>query len=67
MLLRHCTSIKTKRLFLALAERHQHAWVDHLLLDGVYLGKGKRCLVPGGRLNSTYQITLPADLDEHLG
>lgn len=67
MLLRHCTSIKTKRLFLALAERHQHAWVDHLSLDGVYLGKGKRCLVPGGRLNSTYQITLPADLDEHLG
>ncbi|HHE8279607.1 TPA: type IV toxin-antitoxin system AbiEi family antitoxin domain-containing protein [Pseudomonas aeruginosa] len=67
MLLRHCTSIKAKRLFLALAERHQHAWVDHLSLDGVYLGKGKRCLVPGGRLNPTYQITLPADLDEHLG
>jgi hypothetical protein len=33
----------------------------------VYLGKGKRCLVPGGRLNPTYQITLPGDLDEHLG
>ncbi|MDX1366500.1 type IV toxin-antitoxin system AbiEi family antitoxin domain-containing protein [Pseudomonas sp.] len=67
MLLQHCTSIKAKRLFLALAERHQHAWLAHVSLDGVYLGKGKRCLVPGGHLNSTYQITLPADLDEHLG
>ncbi|WP_282875660.1 type IV toxin-antitoxin system AbiEi family antitoxin domain-containing protein [Pseudomonas peli] len=67
MLLRHCTSIKAKRLFLALAERHQHAWLAHVSLDGVYLGKGKRCLVPGGRLNPTYQITLPGDLDEHLG
>jgi hypothetical protein len=67
MLLQHCTSIKAKRLFLALAERHQHAWLDHVALDGVYLGKGKRCLVPGGRLHPTYLITLPADLDEHLG
>ncbi len=67
MLLQHCTSIKAKRLFLALAERHQHAWLAHVSLDGVYLGKGKRCLVPGGHLNPTYQITLPADLDEHLG
>src|SRR3990167_5156993 len=67
MLLQHCTSIKAKRLFMALAERHQHAWLAHVSLDGVYLGKGKRCLVPGGHLNPTYQITLPADLDEHLG
>jgi hypothetical protein len=67
MLLQHCTSIKAKRLFLALADRHQHAWLEHVSLDGVYLGKGKRCLVPGGHLNPTYQITLPADLDEHLG
>ncbi|MCY1410571.1 Transcriptional regulator, AbiEi antitoxin, Type IV TA system [compost metagenome] len=67
MLLRHCTSIKAKRLFLALAERHQHVWLDHVSLEDVYLGKGKRCLVPDGHLNPTYQITLPADLDEHLG
>ncbi|MHB1635540.1 type IV toxin-antitoxin system AbiEi family antitoxin domain-containing protein [Acidiferrobacter thiooxydans] len=66
MLLRHCRSIKAKRLFLALAERHRHAWLSHVPLDGVDLGRGKRALVPGGRLHPTYQITLPGDLDEHL-
>lgn len=65
-MLRHCRSIKAKRLFLALAERHRHAWHSHLSLEGVDLGRGKRALVPGGRLHPTYQITLPADLGEHL-
>lgn len=67
MLLCHCRSIKAKRLFLALAERHRHAWLSHVPLDGVDLGRGKRALVSGGRLHPTYQITLPGDLDEHLG
>ena len=66
LLLRHCRSIKAKRLFLALAERHRHAWLSHVPLEGVDLGRGKRALVPGGRLHPTYQITLPGDLDEHL-
>ncbi|MFA5522188.1 MAG: type IV toxin-antitoxin system AbiEi family antitoxin domain-containing protein [Castellaniella sp.] len=65
-MLRYCGSIKAKRLFLALAERHRHAWFSHVSLEGVDLGRGKRALVPGGRLHSTYQITLPGDLDEHL-
>ncbi|MFM0639041.1 type IV toxin-antitoxin system AbiEi family antitoxin domain-containing protein [Paraburkholderia metrosideri] len=66
LLLRRCRSIKAKRVFLALAERHRHAWLPHVPLDGVDLGRGKRALVPGGRLHPTYQITLPGDLDEHL-
>lgn len=66
-LLQHCASIKAKRLFLALADRHRHAWLPHVNLQNVDLGRGKRVLVPGGRLNAKYQITLPADLDEQLG
>lgn len=66
LMLRHCRSIKAKRLFLALADRHRHAWLSHVPLDGVDLGRGKRALVSGGRLHPTYQITLPGDLDEHL-
>lgn len=65
-LLRHCHSIKAKRLFLALAERHHHAWLPHVDLQGVDLGRGKRVLVPGGKLNARFHITLPADLDEQL-
>ena len=64
-LLRACRSIKAKRLFLALAARLDHAWLKYLDLAGVDLGTGKRSLFPGGKLDSKYQITLPADLDEH--
>lgn len=65
VLLRLCGSIKVKRLFLALAARHRHAWFAQLDLSGVDLGKGKRALFPDGKLDAAYQITLPADLDDH--
>jgi hypothetical protein len=64
-LLSHCSSIKVKRLFLALAERHRHAWFAKLDLKKIELGVGKRMLVPGGKLHPKYLITLPADLDDH--
>jgi hypothetical protein len=64
-LLRACTSVKVKRLFLALAERHRHPWLPHLNLEGVNLGKGKRMLEPGGKLHPKYLITLPVDLGDH--
>lgn len=64
-LLRACQSIKAKRLFLSLAARIGHAWFKHLDLRGVDIGSGKRSLFAGGRLDPKFQITLPADLDEH--
>lgn len=64
-LLKACTSIKVKRLFLALAERHQHAWFSRLDVSDVDLGKGKRVLVPGGKLHPKYLITLPGDMDDY--
>lgn len=66
-LLTACASVKVKRLFLALAERHQHQWLAHLDLSKVDLGKGKRMLVSGGKLHPKYLITLPAVLDDHTG
>ena len=58
-LLKHCSSVKVKRLFLHLAERHNHAWFKSLDLTKVSLGSGKRALVAGGRLDPKYLITVP--------
>ncbi len=63
LLLRHFPSIKAKRLFLAVADRQWRAWLAHVPMEGVDLGRGKRSLMPGGRLHPFYQITLPGDLD----
>ena len=62
-LLQECRSIKVKRLFLWLAERHRHAWFKRLDRSGLDLGRGKRMLVQGGKLDSKYLITVPRDLD----
>lgn len=62
-LLADCRSVKVKRLFFFFADRHRHAWLKHINRKAVDLGKGKRMLVRGGRLNAEYQITVPADLD----
>lgn len=62
-LLADCDSVKVKRLFFFFAERHRHAWLKRLDKEVVDLGKGKRMLVPGGRLDPVYLITVPRDLD----
>jgi hypothetical protein len=58
-LLRQCSSVKVKRLFMALAGRFNHPWVSSLNLKQVDFGKGKRLLAPHGFLHPQYQITLP--------
>lgn len=64
-LLHACTSVKVKRLFLALAERHSHAWFRHLEISKFDLGTGKRMITPGGKLHPRFNVTLPVDLDAH--
>ena len=59
-LLIECKSVKTKRLFLHLAEKHNHAWFRRLDLSKVDLGSGKRQIVTNGRLDSKYLITVPS-------
>ena len=62
-LLADCRNIKVKRLFLFFARRHNHAWFKHIDQDAIDLGRGKRMIVKGGRLDPNYQITVPGDLD----
>lgn len=62
-LLADCRSVKVKRLFFFFADRHPHAWRRRLDAQDYDLGKGKRLLARGGRLDPVYQITVPGDLD----
>jgi len=62
-LLADCKSVKVKRLFFFFADRHTHAWRRHLKKEEFDLGSGKRMLVKGGKLDPTYLITVPEDLN----
>lgn len=58
-LLKACTQVKAKRLFLWFSNRHNHAWYQQLKTDDIDLGKGKRMLVKGGAYDANHQITVP--------
>jgi len=58
-LLEKCGSIKTKRLFMYLAEKHKHAWVNKLNLQKVNFGIGKRALCHNGHYDSKYKLIVP--------
>jgi len=65
-LLEDCNSIKVKRLFLYLADKAGHDWLNYLKLDKVGLGSGKRAIVPDGVYIPKYQITVPSELEKHV-
>lgn len=58
-LLHSCVHNKAKRLFLFLANHYSYPWVKHVDMDTIDLGKGKRLITRGGRLDKHYQITVP--------
>lgn len=62
-LLARCRNVKVKRLFFYFADLHQDAWLKRIDRTKVDLGKGKRLLVRGGKLDTAYLIMVPEDLD----
>lgn len=58
-LLLACTRVVTRRIFLHLAQRSNHAWWPHLDLRGIDPGQGDRQVMPGGQLDSQWHITVP--------
>jgi hypothetical protein len=65
-LLLNCRSIKTKRLFLWFAQRHNHAWFKTLDTKKIDTGSGKRMIVPGGKLDPKYLITVPVEFADDV-
>jgi hypothetical protein len=61
-LLEQCSNIKVKRLFFWLADRYGYPWLGKIDRTMVDLGKGKRMLIKGGKLDNKYQITVPETL-----
>jgi hypothetical protein len=58
-LLEKCGSVKAKRLFIYLAEKHNHAWTKKLNLERINFGIGKRSLCNNGHYDSKYKIVVP--------
>ncbi|WP_242171595.1 MULTISPECIES: type IV toxin-antitoxin system AbiEi family antitoxin [unclassified Pseudomonas] len=58
-LLEACNSIRVKRVFLLLARNAGHAWYERLARSSIDLGKGKRQVIRGGRLDKEFLITVP--------
>jgi hypothetical protein len=62
-LLEACNQVKAKRLFLWYAERHSHVWFSNLHTSNIDLGVGKRQIIPDGKLDRKYSITVPKRMD----
>jgi hypothetical protein len=61
-LLEECSSIKVKRLFLFLASKANHQWLDFVDQSRIELGTGDRVIVNGGVYISNYKISVPKEL-----
>lgn len=58
-LLENCNSKKAKRIFMWMAEKLNHTWVEDLELVKVDFGTGKRVIIENGKLDRKYNITVP--------
>ncbi|HEY8968289.1 MAG TPA: type IV toxin-antitoxin system AbiEi family antitoxin domain-containing protein [Puia sp.] len=65
-LLENCRSIKVKRLFLYMADRAGHEWLEYMYGTNIELGKGKRSIIRNGVYENGYRITVPKELGKLL-
>ena len=61
-LLENCNSIKVKRLFLYMASKANHQWLDFVDQSRIELGTGDRVIVRGGVYISKYKLSIPKEL-----
>lgn len=58
-LLQASVQAKAKRLFLFLADYYAYPWASRIDRKSLDLGRGKRLVTRGGKLDKRYQITVP--------
>lgn len=66
-LLENTGSYGVKRMFLYMAEKAGHYWLDELNPSRIELGTSKLQLVSGGVYISKYKITIPQSLNSYEG
>lgn len=66
-LLKGTRNFRIKRLFLYMAEKAGHYWMEELHTDSVELGTSKLQLVTNGVYIPKYKITVPKSLDSYEG
>jgi len=60
-LLQNCRFVKVKRLFMYMAEKAVHSWIDELLPERIDFGSGKRRIIKNGNLDKKYLITVASE------
>ncbi|PID91008.1 MAG: hypothetical protein CSA96_10525 [Bacteroidetes bacterium] len=63
-LLENCNSIKVKRLFLYMASKANHQWLDFVDQSNIDLGTGDRVITKGGAYISQFKISVPKEIAE---
>lgn len=63
-LLEQCNSVKVKRLFLYMADKSNHSWFKYLDKSLIDCGSGTRTVIKNGVYDSTYQITVPKEINQ---
>lgn len=66
-LLETTRNYSVKRMFLYMAEKAGHYWVEELCREKINLGTSKLQLVLNGAYNPKYKITVPKALDSYEG
>ena len=61
-LLENCNSVKVKRVFLYLASKTKHQWLDFVDQSKIEMGTGDRAIVKGGVYISKFGISVPKEL-----
>jgi hypothetical protein len=61
-LLEECSSIKVKRLFLFMASKAKHQWLEFIDQTKIALGIGDRVIIREGVYISKYKISVPKEL-----
>ncbi|HEY4206965.1 MAG TPA: type IV toxin-antitoxin system AbiEi family antitoxin domain-containing protein, partial [Puia sp.] len=63
-LLEKCRSVKVKRLFIYMADKAGHQWLEDIDPTNIDQGKGKRSIVKNGLYDNGSGISVPKELAE---